>query len=232
VAYYVAQYDAEIRYMDEQIGRVLAELELLGLRSRTLLAFSADHGESLGEHDYWFEHGRLPYDDSVRVPLILAGPGLEAGHVVDSPVELRALLPTLLDLAGLPPLAESDAASLRPLLAGEEAPAAVAFSESGYATFQRAIRTARWKLIHVPDPGDRAIMQGTPFELYDLAADPGEERNLVAAEPDRVAALRGPLEAWMAAVGSGPPAGAAPPVAAAPPEPATREALRSLGYLD
>src|SRR5215213_1120565 len=97
IAYYVAQYDAEIRYVDEQVGLLLEDLEKRGLAGETLVVLTADHGESLGDHNYFFEHGRLPYEDCVRVPLILRGPGTGTpGRIVRSPVELIDVLPTLL----------------------------------------------------------------------------------------------------------------------------------------
>jgi arylsulfatase len=231
IAYYVAQYDAEIRYVDEQVGLLLKNLEERGLAGETLVVLTADHGESLGDHNYYFEHGRLPYEDCVRVPLILRGPGTGApGRVVRSPVELIDVLPTLLDLAGLPPAPGAEGKSLRRLLEGDRvggARWAYAFAESGYAKdYQRSITTERYKLIWVPDREDRRIMRGRDLELYDLGADPGETRNLVDERPAVAILLQARLRRWIKAGGAA--AGAPPAVSL---DSKTEEQLRSLGYV-
>jgi arylsulfatase A-like enzyme len=228
--YYVAEYDAEIRYMDDQIGRVLKAFRDHGFEDETFVLFTADHGESLGEHDYYFEHGRLAYDASSRVPALLAGPGVPAERVVKQPVELIDVVPTLLDLAELPPHPEAQGTSWRGLLdGGNTEDTAFAFTEAGYGNeTQRALRSGRWKLIHVPDAADRAIMQGTEFELYDLENDPGETRNLIDVETAVAAELREKLFARMGAA----PASGAAPKREAHVDDATEEALRALGYID
>ncbi|MFL6198050.1 MAG: sulfatase [Thermoanaerobaculia bacterium] len=231
IAYYVAQYDAEIRYVDEQVGLLLKDLEERGLAGETLVVLTADHGESLGDHNYFFEHGRLPYEDCVRVPLILRGPGTGApGRVVRSPVELIDVLPTLLDLTGLPAAPQAEGKSLRRLLEEDRvggARWAYAFTESGYAKdYQRSITTERYKLIWVPDREDRRIMRGREFELYDLDADPGETRNLIDERPKVAVLLEAQLRRWILAGGAA--AGVPPAVAL---DSTTEEHLRSLGYI-
>ncbi|HEX5044953.1 MAG TPA: sulfatase [Candidatus Polarisedimenticolaceae bacterium] len=228
-AYYVAQYDAEIRYTDAQIGRVLRELEALGLDGNTLVVFTADHGESLGEHDYWFQHGMLPYEDCLRVPLVLRGPKLGPPRVVTAPVELIRILPTVLDYAGLPPSPQAQSQSLLPLLR-DPSPRwpQVAYAEAGYADdYQRILRGERYKLVLVPSAEDRAEMAGTQFELYDLAADPGETRNLLAERPEVARALARDLLGWMETAGA---RGTATGETVALDEHAD-EQLRSLGYV-
>jgi len=231
VAYYVALYDGEIRYTDQEIGRLLRRLRGPGLGSRTAIVFSADHGESLGEHEYYFEHGRLPYDDCVRVPLIVRLPGGEGGgRVVDRPVELLDLLPTLLGLAGVPVPPEAEGRSLAPLLAGESDPdrPPVAFTESGYTdTWQRAVRDERWKLVWMPDPADRGLVDAAEWSLYDLAADPGEIRNVASEHPDEIGRLRAALEAWI----QRPQASTVTATRAPTIDRATEERLRKLGYV-
>jgi arylsulfatase len=103
VAWYRAGYRAEIQYMDEQLGRLLAAVDAAGLRDRALVAVAADHGESLGEDDVWFAHGTRLDDAQARVPLLLRAPGLAPGRRGDV-VSLRDLYPTLLQrLAGTAP---------------------------------------------------------------------------------------------------------------------------------
>ncbi|MBM3985236.1 MAG: sulfatase, partial [Planctomycetes bacterium] len=98
-----ARYDGEIRYADAQIGRVLDALAAAGRLDDTLVVVVSDHGEALGGHDYWFEHGFYAYEDTCRVPLLVRGPGLRRG-TCEADVSLVDLAPTMLDLLGLPPL--------------------------------------------------------------------------------------------------------------------------------
>jgi arylsulfatase A-like enzyme len=149
---------------------------------------------------------------------------------VRSPVELIDVLPTMLDLAGLPPAPDAEGKSLRRLLEGDRVGGtrwAYAFAESGYAEdYQRSITTERYKLIWVPDREDRRILQGRELELYDLEADPGETRNLVDERPKVAALLESRLRRWIKAGGAA--AGAPPAVSL---DSATEEQLRSLGYI-
>ena len=77
--FYVAQYDAEIRYLDQQVERLLDTLDRLGLYDDAVILFTSDHGESMGEHDFYFVHGQHLYSDLTRVPLILKSPGTAPG---------------------------------------------------------------------------------------------------------------------------------------------------------
>ena len=185
-------YDGEVAYVDELIGRFRSGLEERELFDRSLVILTADHGEGLGQHKEGF-HGFFVYDSTVHVPLIVRPPypgaaGL-AGRVVDEPVSHVDLMPTLLEIAGLPQPAHLQGRSLVPLLEGragrqrdgvgrpqDDAPVAV-YTESMYPLVHygwaplRSLRTGTWKLIDAPRP-----------ELYDLAADPNENDNLVLKE--------------------------------------------------
>jgi len=100
--YYISQYDGEIAYTDHWVGALLAGLRELELSDRTLVVFASGHGESLGEHDYYFEHGLFPYEPSARIPLIVSFPGVAARGARDSTVvESVDIMPTVLDLLGL-----------------------------------------------------------------------------------------------------------------------------------
>jgi len=120
LAFYVARYDAAIAYADAQIGELLAEMRRRGLLDHTLTAFTSDHGESLGEHAYYFDHGRFGFQTCLRVPLIFHYPGVLAPRVDRQPVELLDLAPTLLEAAGvnLPGSAWKQGHSLTPRLRG------------------------------------------------------------------------------------------------------------------
>ncbi|UCG32300.1 MAG: sulfatase [Phycisphaerales bacterium] len=195
--YYVAEYDAAIRSADRLIGDLLKGLEDLHLTDDTVVVLLSDHGESLGEHNYYFEHGRLPYESAQRVPLIIRSPGsLPAGQSVACPVALIDVAPTILDSAGLeiPPATEGQ--SLLPVVHSEESSRDVFFCAGYQLDFMTGIRWGGWKLVRVPNEMDRAIMTGAEYELYDLQADPAESRNLYEARLDVAAPLRQRLLAW------------------------------------
>src|SRR4028119_467579 len=124
LAFYVARYDAEIAYTDEQIGRLLGEGRKRGMDRKTLTAFTSDHGESLGDHGYYFDQGRFSFQTCLRVPLILHYPGAIEPRVDQQPVELLHLSPTLLEAAGvkLDGGAWMQGRSLTPRLRGQEEP--------------------------------------------------------------------------------------------------------------
>jgi arylsulfatase A-like enzyme len=119
-AFYVARYDAAIAYADAQIGVLLGEMRHRGLLGHTLTAFTADHGESLGEHDYYFDHGRFSFQTCLRVPLIFHYPGVLAPRVERGVTELIDVAPTLIEASGrrLPGGAWKQGFSLTPRLRG------------------------------------------------------------------------------------------------------------------
>ena len=233
LGFYRAQYDREVRYFDDELARLLDGLKALGRRD-TLIVLTADHGESLGEQGYFLEHGKLPYQSTAHVPALIVRDGhVPAGRTVEQPVGLIDLAPTLVELAGLEPPAQFEGTSLVPLLQGDEsaAPRHV-FMESGYAEGepQRTVREGRWKLIQVSSVEDRREMTGAAIELYDLEQDPGEQVNVASEHPDVVVRLVAALGHWAATGGE-----LAQPGAERKPEaldPASREMLQALGYLE
>jgi arylsulfatase A-like enzyme len=234
--FYVAQYDANVRLVDAHIGRLLDRLAELGMLSDALVIVTADHGESLGEHDSWFEHGPLPYNTTARVPLVIFGEGLAGERVVTRPVELVDLYPTLRDLIApgreVPGLAGQ---SLLPFLRpGPRARSSEssregfdhAFSAAGEGRRHfRSVQDGAWKLVQALNRrGNPVPAASGGFELYDLAADPLETRNLATSRPDEVRRLRRELLRWAEAVGKG---------ARAPEEAEDADAeraLKALGY--
>ncbi len=203
--YYVSQYDANVLVADVYIRKLLNEMRALGLLEDSLVIFTADHGESLGEHDSWFEHGPLPYNTTAHVPLLFVMDGLPAGRRVDRPVELVDLYPTLRDLIAsdreVPGL---EGHSLWPLLRDGWPREAAAFREAFSGAGRRpnlyhSVQDSTWKLVfNSGDKRSRAKKRATGgLELYDLAADPLETRNLAAAKPEEVRRLRRELVAWM-----------------------------------
>src|SRR6185436_12795641 len=188
-------YDGEVAWSDELVGRLDDALGRLGMRNDTLLVVTSDHGEGLGEHGENV-HGFFVYDSTLHVPLLVRGPGIAAGGRIAATVGSVDLLPTVLDLlgVGVPAGMKLSGRSLAGALRGGPPPADTpAYAESllpllhyGWSDL-RSIREARWKYIQAPRP-----------ELYDLAHDPGEERNLAEQEPARAAALRTALAAHLA----------------------------------
>lgn len=191
LAFYVARYDSEIAYVDSKLGELLSFLEGQGLMDNTLTVLSSDHGESLGEHQYFFDHGRFSFQTCLRVPLIFYQPGVLEPRIDTSPVELLQLAPTLLEAAGVD-LGEGQwmqGQSLWPRLQGTDIPPETryAFSEAGYAVkplWQRAVTDGRFKMIYSQDWGEQRWIAGQrkPFALYDLDSDPGETRNLIGTD--------------------------------------------------
>lgn len=192
--YYVSQYDANVLVADTYIRRVLDRARELGLLEDSLIVFTADHGESLGEHDSWFEHGPLPYNTTARVPLFFVRDGLKPGRI-GRPVELIDLYPTLRDLVvpgyEVPGL---EGKSLAGFLQGKDSPDfRLAFSEAGEKPrYFRSVQDGIWKL--VLGVGGR---RGDRIELYDLRSDPGETRDVATAHPEEARRLRGDLMRWI-----------------------------------
>lgn len=220
------RYDASIRATDEQVGRFVRWLELTGRLDDTVLVLISDHGEEFWDHGA-FAHSHSLYEELLHVPLIVLAPGLLPA-VVDERVSVVDLMPTLLELVGLPeeasrsethgrslvglmqrvPGAEAEFAA-RPLIAESEA--------TGDDRFVGIIY-AGWKL--VIDLGTGETM------LFDLTADPLEQRDLAASEPERLRALRQRLAEVRTRLGD------RDPVHVAPPSEAQLEDLRALGYID
>ena len=201
--YYVARYDGEISYADAMIGELLSHLDERGLMDKTLTVVTSDHGESLGEHDYFFDHGRFGYQTCQRVPLIFHQSGVLEPTVFSAPVELLRLAPTLLEVAGVE-LEDGkwmQGRSLWPLLTGEEPenPESFAFSEAGYAVkplWQRTVTDGRFKLIYAQDWGEQRWIseKGNLYTLYDLEADPLETTNIVREQNDQARRLNRALQ--------------------------------------
>ena len=184
-------YDGEVAYADALVGQLDEALERLGLKSQTLVAVASDHGEGLGEHEETL-HGFFVYQTTLAVPLILRGPGIVSGGRITANVGLVDLLPTTLDLLGVAPPRgfQPSGNSLAAALRGGTAPTpdSPQYAESlvpllhfGWSDL-RVLRRGSWKYILAPKP-----------ELYDLASDPREQRNVAGEQQARAAALRGTL---------------------------------------
>ena len=196
-AYYVASYDQCILGADRDIGTMLDRIEQAGLKDKAVIALLSDHGEAMGRNNYFFEHGRFPYQDCARVPMIVrAETELPHGKRVTEPVALMDVGPTLLELAGVPIPEQFEAKSLVDVVQGTAQRGDI-FAASGYQMdFTLSMRRGDWKLIYVPNPVDQRLQRGTAYELYDIAKDPAEANNLVEAEPGVFQELKQALKAW------------------------------------
>jgi arylsulfatase A-like enzyme/tetratricopeptide (TPR) repeat protein len=209
-------YDGEVAFVDAQIGRLLNDLEQSGELARTLVVVTADHGESLGEHGEE-THGVFIYDATLRVPFIVAGPGVAAGRLASAVARGIDVLPTIADFAGAKAPEGIDGRSLRASIDGRSMTDEPVYIESvltqrhlGWAPLL-GLRTQDWKFVDAPRR-----------ELYDLAADHGETRNVADEHADRVTSMAGQLAAQMRVRTNAP---------AAAPDRDAAERLRALGYL-
>jgi arylsulfatase A-like enzyme len=179
----IRAYYAAISFMDAQVGRLLAALDRLSLREKTLIVFWSDNGYHLGEHGLWKKQST--FEESARVPLLFAGPGVTAaGQSCRRPVEFVDIYPTVADLCGLTAPTNLAGVSLRPLLANPEAP----WDRPAYTQVDRggvpghSVRTERWRYVE----WDNGRQGG---QLYDHTQDPQEQHNL-AADPRHADVVR------------------------------------------
>jgi choline-sulfatase len=201
-------YDGEVAFADAQVGRVLDWLKTSGQESRTVIVVAGDHGEGLGDHGE-ATHGMLLYDSTLRVPLVMAGPNVNT-RLPSLPVSLASLAPTVIGVAGV----AVPGSMRRPSLLSADKPAdPVAETEyprsAGWHALT-ALADDRWKLI-----------VSAERELYDLASDPGETRNLAAWKGSIADAMAGALAARVKAE----------PASSASVPPDAVERLRALGYV-
>jgi arylsulfatase A-like enzyme len=220
-AHLVDLYDAGIRQMDDELGRLVSFLREERMLDGTLLVVTSDHGEEFLERGGVL-HGRTQFQEVMRVPLLMRGPGLSAGRRAATPVSLVDVMPTLLGRLEVPAPPGLDGEDLAPLLRGEGGRLAerALFGEADHNNAEpdvtRAVRRGRYKLHLDRRTGKRA--------LFDLAQDPGERVDRLAAEPATAADLGARLERFMQIRGE-----AGPPSRLTPEE---IEKLRSLGYVN
>jgi arylsulfatase A-like enzyme len=192
VAGLTALYDAEVHRVDRLVGGLTGLLEAHGLTDRTLVVFASDHGQEFLEHG-GYTYGHTLHSEVLHVPLLVAGPGVASpGRVVETPVALLDLVPTLIEVAGATVPPEAEGRSLMSALHGEVLEDRAIWSESLYRvpTELKAMQRSGYKLVY--DVGDGGM------ELYDLTADPAEERNIAAEATQIAETMRSSLLDWMA----------------------------------
>ncbi len=167
---YAAIYHGMVKYIDDQVGRILKKLDERGLADNTLVIFTSDHGDMVGAHGCIGKSITSFYDDLVRIPLSMRLPGrIKPGTLVKNPVSQIDLMPTILEYVGLPVPEGIHGGSMRPLVEGRD----VDWREHAFcqrASAARMLRTDRYKYFYRPKP--RMVA------LYDLKNDPHEDRNL------------------------------------------------------
>ncbi len=182
---HLADYYACITFMDAQMGRIFAELKESGQDTNTIIVFSADQGLAIGSHGLMGKQNL--YEDSVRVPLIVAGPGISAEKKSDAFVYLLDVFPTLGEMANVKAPEGSEGISFAPILMGKAQTIRDGIF-SAYKNVQRAVRDERWKFIRYP--------QIATSQLFDLQNDP-DEKNDLAGKPEfaeKLKEMRGQLE--------------------------------------
>ncbi|MDI9550017.1 MAG: sulfatase [Chloroflexota bacterium] len=194
--YVIAQYDGAVAYMDAAIQSIFTAVDSLGLAENTIVVVNGDHGETLYDHECYFDHHGL-YEPTLIVPLIIRYPGrLPAGKRVPGYNQHKDLVPTLLELAEIESDIQFDGRSLLPMVRDE-----IASHESEFyiteCTWMRkhGWRTPHWKLIIALEPDFHFKPE---VELYNLVEDPEESVNLAESRPDVVELLRARMEAWIA----------------------------------
>jgi arylsulfatase A-like enzyme len=200
--YVIAQYDGAIAYMDACIQTIFTALASRGILDDTIVIINGDHGETLYEHECWFDHHGM-YDNVLHVPLIIRYPAkIPAGVRVRGFNQHKDLVPTIMDLLDIgeadidwPSAKRFDGRSLLPMIRGQ-----VASHESEFyiteCTWMRkhGWRTPEWKLMVALEPDFHFKPE---IELYNLVQDPDENHNLADHEPEIVALLRARMDAWI-----------------------------------
>jgi arylsulfatase A-like enzyme len=201
--YIIAQYDGAIAYMDAAIATIFEALRSHGIIDETIIVINGDHGETLYDHECWFDHHGM-YDNVLYVPLIIRYPSkLPSGKRVRGYNQHKDLLPTILELADISPESidypsdlRFNGQSLTKLISGE----APSFESEFYITEctwmrKHGWRTPEWKLMIALEPDFHFKPE---IELYNLIQDPEENHNLADTEPEMVRLLRSRMEAWIA----------------------------------
>ena len=191
--YIIAQYDGAVAYMDACIANILQTLRSLGIEKDTLIVIDSDHGETLYDHECWFDHHGL-YDCTIHVPLVFVYPGkVPAGRRFRDFVQMKDIMPTILDLMRIKTKISFDGRTLMPLMRGKRRRQEPEFYITE-ATWMRkhGWRTPEWKLVQALEPDFHFKPE---IELYHLVVDPEENHNLAAQEPGVVAMLQARMSA-------------------------------------
>ena len=212
-----APYDGEIAFADEIVGGLIASLKRRGLYDDALVVLLSDHGEGLGDHGEQ-EHGLFLYRDTIRVPLVIKLPRRQrAGGRVATPVQHIDLVPTILDVLGLPAMSALDGRSLRPLFTGGTIQERGLYAEALYSRYHFG-----WSELYSLTDAQYSFIRAPRDELYDVQRDPDQQHNLASERDSTRLAMRGALERLTAGARIEAPAEVSADA---------RERLRALGYV-
>ena len=194
--YIIAQYDGAVAYMDACIGNIFATLSSLGLEEDTLVVIDSDHGETLHDHDCFYDHHGI-YDCTLHIPLVFVFPGkVPAGKRFCDFCQMKDILPSILELMGIKTNIKADGRSLVPLMEGKPRVQEPEFYITECTWMRKhGWRTPEWKLIHALEPDFHFKPE---VELYNLIKDPDENHNVAAQEPGVVKMLEARMQAHIA----------------------------------
>lgn len=169
------EYHAITTHMDTQIGRILQALKAGGKADNTWIFFTADHGLAVGHHGLLGKQNQ--YDHSVRVPFFVVGPGVPQGERIDAAVYLQDVMPTTLELAGVPKPDHVEFQSVLPFVRGERTESLYPAVYGAYLKLQRMVTHEGWKLILYPTIGKTRLydLRNDPAEMHDLSGDPAQQ---------------------------------------------------------
>jgi arylsulfatase A-like enzyme len=213
-------YDAEIRTFDEVLGGFLAWLRGEGLLEESLLVVTSDHGEEFQEHGGLL-HGLTQYQELLRVPLLVSGPGIPAGSVVESPVHGVDVTPTMLAVMGIETRARHDGVDLSPAWRGGALPERPLFAEADQDS-RLAERTVDTKQMVRRGMEKLIVEHRKRFEFYDLGKDPHEREDRIRTDGARARVLAEELAAFLAT--------AVTPESIPPPSAEEQRVLDAMGY--
>ena len=211
----VALYDGQVKQLDDYMGQLTEKMKKWGILDNTVIIITSDHGEELFEHGF-IGHASTSlnaklYDEIIHIPLIIWWPKKVKHRVVDELVQQIDIMPTILDMLGLPPSEGLQGYSLLPSIQGKPAnnlrPVFCETILGGYQSTKemeeirlRCVRTKEWKLIYTNTPASdvsRGGLNEGKYELYNLSSDPNEERNIFENHPDVVKELKKKLFPWI-----------------------------------
>jgi len=223
-------YSGEVAFADEQIGRLLDTLDGLGLGKNTLVVLTADHGECLGEQSRFYHQGWL-VEATLHVPFVARMPGvLPAGKRVKGICRLADVMPTILDLAGIPVPDTVEGKSILPGLVAGRIADRPCYAETLFGKLEApqgitrvALTVGKWRLVRHERKDPKSGKEATLTQLFDLESDPDERRNVAERFPEKTKDLRARLEAFLEAH----PPGRARVIT---PDESALEKLKSLGY--
>lgn len=184
---YVSLYDGEIASVDLEVGRIIDALRASRVKDNTLVVLTSDHGESLGEHDYYFDHGENVFEPSLRIPLVVVHPGSPRGQRSAAFASTLDLVPTILDAVKVSWPPDLAGLSLLGVVEGKGAPR----RDRLFAQNDRNLTATfdeRWKSVATPEG------EGVRYALYDRAQDPGETEDVGKRRSEELRTLRRELE--------------------------------------